>query len=65
MESEQNLQDEKPEEPQQGSSSGEGERLPDANTVDLPPGGSGGHEPLPESNVVDKGQDTDNQERRG
>ncbi len=36
MESEQNPQDEKPEESQQGSASGDGERLPDANTVDLP-----------------------------
>jgi hypothetical protein len=63
VESEQNPQEERPEEPQQGSSQGEGERLPEPNKVDATPGEAGRPERLPDSNTVEKGQDPEIEER--
>lgn len=65
MNSEQNTQEERPEGSQQGSSEEEGERLPESNTVDLTPEGSGGPERLPNSNTVEKGRDSESEEREG
>lgn len=65
MDSEQSTQDERSEEPQQGSSQGEGERLPDPNKVDATPGEIGRPERLPDSNTVEKGEDPDTEERGG